>query len=120
MAIKGIALAHHSRGKHIITSEIEHPSVYDACSSLEELGYEVTYLPVDRSGIVSVQAFENAIRDDTTLISIMNVNNELGTIQTIEEIGKIAIKHPKLFFHVDGVQGLGKVPLKLKDSGIDL
>lgn len=120
MAIKGIAQAQQRRGKHIITSEIEHPSVYDACSSLKDLGFEVTYLPVGRDGAVSVQELEAAIRDDTILISIMHVNNELGTIQPIKEIGILAKKHPKLFFHVDGVQGLGKVPLKLTDSGIDL
>lgn len=120
MAIKGIAFQHRKRGKHIITSQIEHPSVYDACQSLEALGYEITYLPVNREGLVSVTDVSNAIRPDTILISIMHVNNELGSIQPIHEIGEIAKQHPKLFFHVDHVQGLGKVALNLKDSGIDL
>ncbi|WP_337020245.1 cysteine desulfurase family protein [Oceanobacillus massiliensis] len=119
-AIKGIAFEHQGRGKHIITSDIEHPSIIEACKSLERLGFEVTYLPVNEKGVVSVDDLEKAIRKDTILISIMHVNNEMGSIQPVIEIGKIAKKHPKLFFHVDGVQGLGKVPLKLKDSGIDL
>lgn len=120
LAIKGIALAHQKRGKHIITSEIEHPSVYDACRSLETLGFEITYLPVDKNGVVSIKELEMAIRHDTILISIMHVNNELGSIQPIEKIGQIAKQHPKVFLHVDGVQGLGKVPLNLSNSGIDL
>ncbi|MFC4022516.1 cysteine desulfurase family protein [Oceanobacillus longus] len=120
IAIKGIAVEHQGRGKHIITSDIEHPSIYEACKSLEDHGFEVTYLPVDQNGVVSVNDLENAIRKDTVLISIMHVNNETGSVQPIKEIGEIAKKHPKLFFHVDAVQSLGKVPLKLKDSGIDL
>ncbi|MFS0673091.1 cysteine desulfurase family protein [Ornithinibacillus sp. 179-J 7C1 HS] len=120
IAIKGIALQHQGRGKHIITTEIEHPSVYEACKSLETLGFQVTYLPVDENGKISVLDVENAIRKDTILISIMHVNNEIGSIQPIEEIGEIAKQYPKLFFHVDHVQGLGKVPLKLANSGIDL
>ncbi|WP_010099198.1 cysteine desulfurase family protein [Ornithinibacillus scapharcae] len=120
IAIKGIALQHQARGKHIITTEIEHPSVYEACKSLESLGFDVTYLPVSQDGVISVSDVEQAIRPDTILISIMHVNNEIGSIQPIEEIGQIAKKHPKLLFHVDYVQGLGKVPLVLADSGIDL
>ncbi|PAV30141.1 cysteine desulfurase NifS [Virgibacillus profundi] len=120
IAIKGIALEHQNRGKHIITTEIEHPSVYDACSSLKALGFEITYLPVDHNGVISLTDLKNSIRKDTILISIMHVNNETGSIQPIEEIGKIAKEHPKLFFHVDDVQGLGKVPLQLPESGIDL
>jgi cysteine desulfurase len=120
MAIKGIALEHQRRGKHIITTEIEHPSVYEACKSLEKLGFEITFLPVSREGIVSLDELENVIRKDTILISVMHVNNETGAIQPIKEIGDIAAKHPKLFFHVDDVQGLGKVPLDLRRYGIDL
>ena len=120
MAIKGIAMQHRQRGKHIITSEIEHPSVYEACQSLEAFGFDITYLPVDENGVVSVQDVSNAIRPETILISIMHVNNEIGSIQPIHEIGKLAKKHPKLFFHVDHVQGLGKVPIDLSNSGIDL
>lgn len=119
-AIKGIALEHQGRGKHIITSAIEHPSVEEACKALEKLGFTVTYLPVDENGVISLDDLKNAIQDDTILISIMHVNNETGSIQPIEEIGKIAQMHPKLFFHVDDVQGFGKVPLELPNSGIDL
>ncbi|AIF43188.1 cysteine desulfurase family protein [Virgibacillus sp. SK37] len=119
-AIKGIALEHHKRGKHIITTEIEHPSVYDACKSLEDLGFDVTYLPVNKNGVISIEDLEAAIRKDTILISIMHVNNEIGTIQPIEKIGEICKQYPKLFLHVDHVQGFGKVPLDLKNCGIDL
>lgn len=119
-AIKGIALEHQGRGRHIITSQVEHPSIYEACAALEAIGFEVTYLPVDEDGAVSAESVEAAIRKDTILISIMHVNNETGAIQPVGEIGKIAKRHPKLVFHVDAVQGLGKVPLQLTDSGIDL
>lgn len=120
MAIKGAALEHQNRGKHIITTKIEHPSVYEACKSLEKLGFDVTFLPVNKQGIISLETLLNAIRKDTILISIMHINNEMGAIQPIQEIGEIAAKYPKLLFHVDDVQGLGKVPLDLKQSGIDL
>lgn len=120
LAIKGIALKHHHRGKHIITSAIEHPSVLNACKSLEELGFDVTYLPVNQDGVISIDQLEKAIRNDTILISIMHVHNELGSIQPIHDIGEIVKKHPAIFFHVDYVQGLGKVPLDLSNNGIDL
>lgn len=120
MAIKGIALQHQQRGKHIVTSQIEHASVFEACKSLEELGFEVTYLPVNSEGVISVKELEKAIRPDTILISVMHVNNELGSIQPIQEIGEIAKRHPKLYFHVDDVQGFGKVPLHIYNNGIDL
>lgn len=120
MAIKGVAFNYQQRGKHIITTEIEHPSVYETCKGLEKLGFEITYLPVNKKGVISLDDLVKAIRDDTILISVMHVNNELGSIQPIEEIGKIAANYPKLFFHVDDVQGLGKVPLSLTDSGVDL
>lgn len=120
LAIKGIALEHQNRGKHIITTEIEHPSVIDACKSLEELGFEITYLSVDSNGVISLDELSDAIREDTILITIMHVNNEIGSIQPILEIGEIAKHYKKLFFHVDDVQGFGKIPLKLTGSGIDL
>src|SRR5690625_1741185 len=120
LAIKGIALEHQKRGRHIITSQIEHPSVFDTCKNLEQLGFEVTYLPVDQNGVISIEELKQSIRTDTILISVMHVNNELGSIQPIQEIGRIAKQHPKLFFHVDDVQGFGKVPLNLTNSGIDL
>lgn len=119
-AIKGIALEHHKRGKHIITTEAEHPSIYDTCASLEKLGFRVTFLPVDKNGKVTVEQVENAIDDDTILITMMHVNNELGTIQPVQEIGEMVKQYPKVFFHVDAVQGLGKVALQLNGSGIDL
>ncbi|WP_102026768.1 cysteine desulfurase family protein [Salirhabdus sp. Marseille-P4669] len=120
LAIKGIALQHQNRGKHIITSQVEHPSVLEACAALETIGFEVTYLPVTKYGRVNPSDLESAIRPDTILISIMHVNNEIGVIQPIEEIANIAQKYPKVFFHVDYVQGLGKIPLSLNHPGIDL
>ncbi|MDY0405325.1 cysteine desulfurase family protein [Virgibacillus sp. 179-BFC.A HS] len=119
MAIKGVAAQYYNRGKHIIISEIEHPSVYDTCQTLEKFGFEITYLPVDKNGVVSVDDVEKAIREDTILISVMHVNNEIGSVQPIKEIGQVASKHPKLFFHVDNVQGFGKVPLDIKACQID-
>jgi cysteine desulfurase len=120
LAIKGAALENQSRGKHIITTAIEHPSVSEACKQLEALGFEVTYLPVDNRGFISVDLVKKAIRDDTILVSIIHVNNEVGTIQPIGEIGKLLKQYPKILFHVDHVQGLGKVPLDLKAAHIDL
>ncbi|MBH0330758.1 cysteine desulfurase [Brevibacillus brevis] len=119
-AIKGVAFQYQNRGKHIITTQVEHPAVYDVCKQLEGLGFAVTYLPVDREGRVSVEAVQKAMRPDTILVSIMHVNNELGTIQPILEIGQWLKQFPKVLFHVDAVQGIGKVPLRIKDSGIDL
>ncbi|GIO22504.1 cysteine desulfurase family protein [Oceanobacillus sp. J11TS1] len=119
-AIKGVALEHQSRGKHIITTNAEHPSIQDTCRSLEQLGFEVTYLPVSAEGMVSSEDVERAIRKDTILVTMMQVNNEIGSIQPIDEIGKMLKKYPKVLFHVDAVQGLGKVPLNLANAGIDL
>lgn len=120
LAIKGIAFRYAQRGKHIITTEIEHASVYETCKNLEEFGYTVTYLPVDDSGHIQVEQLEAAITEDTILVSIMHVNNETGAIQPIADIGYLLKKHPKIFFHVDAVQSLGKVPFTLSNSGIDL
>lgn len=120
LAIKGIALQYQSRGKHIITTSIEHPSVSEACHQLEDLGFEITYLPVDNNGMVSLVELENEIRDDTILVSVIHVNNEVGTIQPIEEIGRMLEKFPKINFHVDHVQGIGKVPLNFYKANIDL
>lgn len=119
-AIKGVALEHQSRGKHIITTTAEHPSIHDTCESLEKLGFEITYLPVTKDGTVSPPEVEKAVRKDTILVTMMQVNNEIGSIQPIEEIANVLQKYPKVLFHVDAVQGLGKVPLKLADTGIDL
>lgn len=119
-AIKGIALAHQNKGKHIITSQIEHPSVIEACQSLEKLGFIVTYLPVNDKGQVNVEDVKSALRSDTILVSIMHVNNELGSIQPIEEIGKLIKQRATTYFHVDHVQGFGKVALDLQRAEIDL
>ncbi|MRG87714.1 cysteine desulfurase family protein [Salinibacillus xinjiangensis] len=120
LAIKGIALQHQNRGRHIITTQIEHPSVLEACQALESHGFDVTYLSVDAEGKIDMEQLKNEIRDDTILISVMHVNNELGTIQPIKQIADIVIKHPKLFFHVDHVQGLGKISLDFTHPGIHL
>ncbi|GAA0429754.1 cysteine desulfurase family protein [Lentibacillus halophilus] len=120
LAVKGIALEHRNRGSHIITTEVEHPSVHEAFHGLERLGFTVTYLPVDAQGVVSTDDVQDAITDDTILISVMHVNNEIGSVQPVKQIGEVAKQYPKLFFHVDNVQGVGKVPLDLAESGIDL
>jgi cysteine desulfurase len=120
IAIKGTAWAKKNRGKHLITSQVEHASVTEAFTQLEQEGFEVTYLPVDHEGRIDVFELEAAIRPDTTLVSIIHVNNETGTIQPINEIGKLLEKFPHLLFHVDHVQGITKVPLNIRESGIDL
>ncbi|MCZ0754835.1 cysteine desulfurase family protein [Anoxybacillus sp. J5B_2022] len=120
LAIKGVAFQYRQRGHHIITTAIEHPSVVEPCRQLEELGFDVTYLPVDKHGLVDVETLEQALRDDTILVSIMHVNNEVGSIQPIEQIGRMLQRYPKVIFHVDHVQGVGKVPLDVKKAHIDL
>lgn len=120
LAIKGVAFQYQKRGKHIITTAIEHPSVIEPCRQLEELGFEVTYLPVNAHGLVEVETLKQALRDDTILVSIMHVNNEVGAIQPIEQIGKLLQRYPKAMFHVDHVQGVTKVPLDMKNAHVDL
>ncbi|GAB2569646.1 cysteine desulfurase family protein [Gracilibacillus alcaliphilus] len=120
MAIKGIALEHQTRGRHIITSKVEHPSVLEACQSLERLGFEVSYLDVNGAGIIDINQLKANVREDTILVTIMHVNNEIGSIQPIKQIGAILREYPKVFFHVDYVQGFGKEPLSIKDAQIDL
>lgn len=120
LAIKGAALQYQGRGKHIITSSIEHPSVLNPTEQLKELGFEITLLPVDELGRVNVKQLKEAIREDTILVSIMHINNETGSIQPIEEIGKLLKQYPKTLFHVDGVQGFSKVDLSLADAHVDL
>lgn len=121
LAVKGVALAYQNRGRHLITTAIEHPSVYEAMRQLQQLGWEVTYLTPDSTGVITTRQVEEALRRDTVLVSIMHVNNETGSIQPIQEIGKmLKQKQPTVLFHVDGVQGFGKVPLSLVESGIDL
>ena len=119
MAIKGIAYSNRYKGKHIITSKIEHPAVLHTCKALEKQGFRVTYLNVNKDGIVDLEELKRAIRNDTILISIMSVNNEIGTIQPIYEISKIA-KMYNIIFHTDSVQGVGHIPIDVKDMGIDM
>lgn len=121
MALIGVAKAYKRNGMHIITTMIEHAAILQTAKSLEEEGYEVTYLPVDNKGIVDLKALEEAIREDTILVSVMGVNNEIGTIEPLEEIaGIIKNKNPKTLFHVDAVQAYGKIKLNPKKMGIDL
>lgn len=119
LALKGIAYANENKGKHIITSKIEHPAILNTCKTLEKQGFEVTYLNVDNRGFVKLDELENSIRKDTILISIMFANNEIGTIQLIEKIAKIA-KLNNIYFHTDAVQAVGNIRINVKELGIDL
>jgi cysteine desulfurase len=119
IAIKGTAYRLKDKGNHIITSAIEHPAVRETCKYLEKNGFEVTYLPVYEEGIVKVSDLEDAITDRTILITIMHANNEIGTIQPIAEIGKIA-REKKIYFHTDAVQTVGKIPINVEEMNIDM
>ena len=116
--LEGTANALKNKGRHIITSRIEHHAILHTCEYLEKLGFEITYLDVDGDGFVSPEALEKAIRKDTILVSIMMVNNEIGTIEPIKELAAVAKAHGVLF-HTDAVQGLGNVPIDVKDLGVD-
>ena len=118
-AIKGAAFASRNKGKHIITSSIEHHAVLHACQYLEGEGFEVTYLPVDEYGMISLNALEKAIRNDTILISIMAANNEVGTIQPINEISRIA-QEKEICFHTDAVQAIGTLPIDVNELKVDM
>jgi len=119
MALWGVAQANRGRGKHIITTSIEHHAVLDTAAALEKEGFSVTYLPVDGYGQVQVADLKAAIRDDTILISIMYANNEVGTIQPIKELGQVARDH-NIIFHTDAVQAAGYLPLDVDRDGVDL
>jgi cysteine desulfurase len=119
LALKGVAFANRKKGRHIITSKIEHHAILEPCEWLEKQGYEVTYLPVDEYGLVSPESLENALREDTILVSIMHANNEIGTIEPIEDLGKIAREHG-IFFHTDAVQSCGKIPVDVQAMNVDL
>jgi cysteine desulfurase len=125
LAIKGIAEAQRAKGRHIITSQIEHPAVLATCAHLEREGWQVTYLPVYREGVVRVADVRSAVRDETVLITVMHVNNEIGTIQPVKEIGTLVKERREagqrhLFLHTDAVQSVGKIPVDVKDLGVDL
>lgn len=119
MAIMGVVYANKQKGNHIITSAIEHHAVLDTCHYLEKNGFKVTYLPVDETGMVSVQDFEAALTPETVLVTIMHANNEVGTIQPIEEIARIC-REKKITVHTDAVQSIGKIPVNVQDLGVDL
>jgi len=118
-AIRGAALQLSGKGKHIITSAIEHHAVLHACEQLEKEGFEVTYLPVDEYGLVSPESLEAALRPDTVLVTIMLANNEIGTVEPIAELAKIAKAHGALF-HTDAVQAVGHIPVDVKALGVDM
>jgi cysteine desulfurase len=119
IAIKGTVYRLKNKGNHIITSNIEHPAVTETCKYLEKNGFEVTYVPVDKEGLVHPEDVEKAITDKTVLITIMHANNEIGTIQPIAEIGKIAKEHG-IYFHTDAVQSVGKIPVDVKAMNVDM
>lgn len=119
LAIKGVAKANKHKGNHIITTKIEHHAVLETCESLEKEGFKITYLNVDKYGKINLAELENAITDKTILISIMAANNEIGTIEPIEEIGKIAKKHG-IYFHTDAVQGIGNIKINVQKCNIDM
>lgn len=115
-ALKGIAYTNKNKGKHIITSKIEHPAILHSCQNLEKNGFDVTYLDVDKNGFVNIESLKNAIRKDTILISIMFANNEIGTIEPIEEIAKIAHQN-NIIFHTDAVQAVRKYSYRCTKNG---
>lgn len=121
IALIGTAMANHRRGRHLITTQIEHPAILQTMQYLEEQGFEVTYLKVDGQGRIDLQELEGAIREDTILVSIMHTNNEIGTVEPIAEAGAL-IKHcnPQTYFHVDAVQGFGKFPIYPSRMHVDM
>ena len=119
LALRGIAYKNRNSGRHIITSQIEHPAILETCRSLEQEGFSVTYLPVNREGLIELSELERAIRPDTILISIMHANNEVGTIQPLEEVGRLAADRD-IYLHTDAVQTVGKIPVDVEAIGADL
>ncbi|MES9957706.1 MAG: IscS subfamily cysteine desulfurase [Sedimenticola sp.] len=119
LAIKGVAHFYHKKGKHIITSKTEHKAVLDTCRQLEREGFEITYLDPEADGLIDLKKLEAAMRDDTILVSIMHVNNEIGVIQDVQAIGEMT-RARKILFHVDAAQSAGKVPLDMETMKIDL
>jgi len=119
LALQGVAKSYHEKGKHIITVKTEHKAILDVCDHLEKEGFEITRLPVQADGLLDMNKFEDSIRSDTILVSVMHANNEIGVIQPIEEIGTIC-KKKDIIFHVDAAQSIGKIPISVNDMGIDL
>ena len=119
LAIKGVAEAYFGQGKHIITCQTEHRAVIEPCEYLQTLGFEVTFLPVEKNGLIDLALLESTIRDDTTLVSIMTANNEIGVIQDIGKIGSIC-RSKNVLFHTDAAQAIGKIPLDVEEMNIDL
>src|SRR5688500_6351109 len=125
LAIRGIAEAHQASGRHLITTQIEHPAVLAMCEALKQRGFCVTYLPVSRKGLVSLKDVRASLTDETILISVMHANNETGTIQALEEIAEVVAErrtqgHKHLHLHTDAVQSIGKIPVDVKKLGVDL
>ncbi|MFH1503819.1 MAG: cysteine desulfurase NifS [Candidatus Omnitrophota bacterium] len=118
-AIKGIAFKNQAKGRHIVTSKIEHHAVLEPCKFLEEAGFSVTYLDVDEFGLIDLKQLEKSIREDTILVSIMFANNEVGTIQPIKDINSIC-REKEVYFHTDAVQGVGKVKIDIQELGVDM
>lgn len=121
MIIKGVARFHKERRRHIITTQTEHKCVLDSCRKLSEEGFEITYLPVQTNGVVDIAELEAAIRpNETTLVSIMAVNNETGVIQPLKEIGTMLRKYKGIYFHTDAAQAVGKIPLDVNEMNVDV
>ena len=121
LALVGTALANRRAGNHLITTAVEHPSIYNTMGWLEEQGFRITYLPVDAAGHISLEELEHAVCDDTILVSVMYVNNEIGAVEPVEEISRvIRAKKPDVLFHVDAIQAYGKYQIRPKRQGIDL
>ena len=120
MAVKGVALMNEKKGKHLVVSAVEHLSVINAAQTMEKMGFEVTRVPVDKYGLVDPGDVEKALRDDTTLVSIMHATSEVGTIQPIAEIGRVVKAKSKAYFHTDAVATAGNLPVDVKELGVDL
>ena len=120
MAVKGVALMNEKKGKHLVVSAVEHLSVINAAQTMEKMGFEVTRVPVDKYGLVDPEDVAKALRDDTTLVSIMHANSEVGTIQPIAEIGRVVKAKGKAYFHTDAVATAGNLPVDVKELGVDL
>eukprot|EP01084_Bolivina_argentea_P242307 406535_1 len=119
MAVKGVARFYRAKKKHVITTRTDHKCVLDSCRQLEQDGFDVTYLPVKANGLIDLDELASAIRDDTALVSVMAVNNEIGVIQPLKAIGELC-RSKKVFFHTDAAQAIGKIPIDVDDMKIDL